>query len=137
MSHQQVLSLGIAVILVILFLVGCGASTPVPPTPTSTPVPPTATPTPELCKVECSEGVVITCESSSASYESSCWDEMGEKGLLRRCDVTAKFEESGNVYKFDSTSYMAKTSDGKVQERREVTVTGGVFGDESQSCQNY
>jgi len=80
MSRQKTLPLGIAVVLVILFLVGCGgpAATPVseapaaaesppitptpepptatpttePPTATPTPIPPTATPTPS-CDLEC------------------------------------------------------------------------------------
>lgn len=60
MSRQQVLQVGIAVILVVSFLVGCGGGaptavseapavtpTPKPPTLTPTPEPPTATSTPE------------------------------------------------------------------------------------------
>lgn len=93
---------------------------------------------PPPCSVDCSTGVAITCESGSASYMSECWDEWSdEKGWLRRCKVTATYEESGNVYEFDYTSYKVQTSDGKVQELIEVTVTGGVFGDEPQYCQNY
>ena len=70
MSHKQVLQVGIAVVLVMLFLVGCGGSAPTavseapavtsapeqaaatptsePPTSTPTPEPPTGTPTPTV-----------------------------------------------------------------------------------------
>jgi hypothetical protein len=51
MSRQEVLQLGIAVTLILLFLVGCGGTAPTPvaesPAATSTPEPPTSTPTPE------------------------------------------------------------------------------------------
>jgi WD40 repeat protein len=59
MSHKQALQVGVAVVLVMLFLVGCGGSAPATvveapaatsapeqPTATSTPEPPTATPIP-------------------------------------------------------------------------------------------
>jgi hypothetical protein len=109
--------------------------TPVPPTATSTPIPPTPTP---ACKVDCSGGVAITCESGGASYRSDCWNQVSEKkGLLRLCQVTATYAKSGNTYKFETTSYLAQDSKGDVQERLEVKVSGGLFGDKSQYCQNY
>jgi hypothetical protein len=117
-------------------------STPTPTvTPTPTPTPTntsTPTPTPVPCTVDCSEGVTITCESGPVSYTSFCWNEASEeKGWTRRCEVTATFEKSGNNYEFDVTSYTAKVAQGKFQNRVEVIVTGGVFGDEPQYCQNY
>jgi len=82
--------------------------------------------------------VVITCESGQASYESFCFNKADEeKGLLNVCEITVTYAESENVYKIITKSYMAQTSEGNVQKRREVELTGGVFGDETQYCQNY
>lgn len=51
MNHRKLLQQVIGVMLVMLFLVGCGSATPAPvaetPTATPTPIPPAATPTPE------------------------------------------------------------------------------------------
>jgi len=46
MSNRRLLGSVIGLTLVILFVVGCGAGTPEPPTAAPTPAPPTATPTP-------------------------------------------------------------------------------------------
>jgi len=130
--------------LIVLLLVGCSTAqtepdvTEVPLPPTSTPIPSTPT-----CSVDCAGGeITITCESGLASYKSFCRQETteikaGVEVWARLCDVTATYEESANVYEFDAVSFQCRTSDGEFQDCVEVTVTGGVFGDDPQYCQNY
>jgi hypothetical protein len=138
--------------------------TPIPPTAMPTPEPPTPTPS---CGLECtgSEGpslsIIITCESGEFSsvtksreewdddkdqwvtiaasesdeiFESiTIWKEWDEdKGQWgTRFEGVRTYKNSGNEYKIVAVAY------GDWEPQYHVEVTGGVFGDEPQYCQNY
>ena len=158
MSRQQTLQLGIAVLLVMLFLIGCGSpatvpapeapaatSTPEPPTPippTATPVPPTATPTP-IPPTPITPTPTTACEatcdiySRGANFRFSITCESGQTEQTTAVSyegggikITGKrtYQTSGNTYDF--TAFI-EAKEGSRMVKTEVT--RGVFGEAPQT----
>jgi len=147
MSYQKLLPQMIGMTLVILLIAGCSPATPTPEPPTSTPIPPTNTPQPTpipptptpTCQVNCeADGwdweITITCESGQ--YTTALHDSVKYGGHVYTAtlDQERTYENTGNKYKIagDIVGDVSKDTASFY-----ITVTGGVFGENTQHCQNY
>jgi len=79
----------------------------------------------------------ITCESGSYTFTSrsiTFWDP--ERGWVTAYSIDRTYDESGNTYHL-SAEYWRISSGGEIVGRIKLDVTGGVFGNNEQHCQNY
>ena len=97
---------------------------------------------PPPCSVTCGANAGgwwadITCESGSyTSYTESFqyWDDT--RGWVTHYEIDRTYADSGNTYHI-SAEYWRVYSEGNLVGRVSMNVTGGVFGDNAQHCQNY
>ncbi len=110
--------------------------TPTGPTPT-----PTITSTAPACSISCSASaggwaVNISCESGSTSSTSESfrfWDDT--RGWVTSYSIDRTYQNSGRTYHIEAEYWQVYTT--QVEGRLTVDVTGGVFGANTQHCQNY
>ena len=101
----------------------------------------TVTVPPPACDVTCGANggwwADISCETGSSSskvFSLQYWDD--NRGWVRIYDVERTYDESGNTYDMIA-EYWRVSSGGATVARMWVDVSGGVFGDNKQHCQNY
>ena len=98
-------------------------------------------PTPD-CSVTCGADAGgwwcgITCESGSSSSTSESWQFFDPaRGIVTAYSIDRTYANSGNTYHI-SAQYWRVSSGGSVVGRVKLDVTGGVFGNNTQHCQNY
>ena len=97
---------------------------------------------PPPCEVTCEANANgwqahITCESGSASSRTESfqyWDD--NRGWVTHYEIDRTFADSGNTYHITAEHWRV-SSGGNIVGRVWVNVTGGVFGENTQHCQNY
>jgi uncharacterized protein (DUF2345 family) len=90
------------------------------------------------CDVCCGYAwVSITCESGSSTRSIESWQYFqSTRGIVTGFQEDRTYDNTGQSYSING-SYWQISSGGEIQGRIEVTVTGGVFGENVQYCQNY